>query len=60
MSLAVSDRVRSTTQLKSLEKHLVDQPQRHQRIMPGDLPRIGGAPYGGTDNRVGGAGDRLP
>jgi hypothetical protein len=36
MSLVVSDRVCSTIQLRSLAgEHLVDQPQRHQRIMPG-------------------------
>ena len=42
MSLVVSDRVRSTIQPRSLEKHLVDQSQRHQRIMPAPCPRTNG------------------
>jgi hypothetical protein len=34
MSLLVSDRARSTSQPSSFEEHLVDQRQRHRRIMP--------------------------
>jgi hypothetical protein len=37
MSLAVSERMRSTNQSRSLAKHLVDQRQRHRWIMPGHL-----------------------